>query len=167
MEKNLIDKQFYKYSSPIGELIYACKNNKLVSIGLNKGNEENKEPIGIENDFSKKVSKELDEYFEGKRKTFDIELAPEGTDFQKKVWSELLKIPYGETCTYKDIATAIGNPNASRAVGGANNKNPIPIIVPCHRVIGANKSLVGYAYGLEVKKYLLNLEVLQELCEDD
>ncbi len=138
--------------------MFACKNNKLVSIELNNRQEEHKKPLGEENDFSHKVSKELDEYFEGKRKSFDIELAPIGTDFQKKVWDALLKIPYGATCTYKDIATAIGNPNASRAVGGANNKNPIPIIIPCHRVIGANKALVGYAYGLEMKRYLLDLE---------
>ena len=155
MEKDLVKKQFYKYSSPIGEFVLVCKNNKLVSLELKNGEDIETSEVS---EFSKKITQQLDEYFEGKRKSFDIELAPEGTDFQKKVWGALLKIPYGKTCTYKDIATAIGNPNASRAVGGANNKNPIPIIVPCHRVIGANKSLVGYAYGLGIKEYLLNLE---------
>jgi len=148
-------KTFNKYSSPIGELIFVCENNKLVSLKLK--NDEGIE-ISKETEFSKEVSKELDEYFIGKRKTFDIELEPVGTEFQKKVWKELTQIPYGATCTYKDIATAIGNKNATRAVGGANNKNPIPIIIPCHRVVGANKTLTGYAYGLETKKYLLDLE---------
>lgn len=89
------------------------------------------------------------EYLNGKRKTFDIKYEINGTEFQKKVWEELTHIPYGETSTYKEIAVAVGNPKASRAVGMANNKNPISIVVPCHRVIGSDGKLVGYAGGFE------------------
>ncbi|HHU28423.1 TPA: methylated-DNA--[protein]-cysteine S-methyltransferase [bacterium] len=101
---------------------------------------------------------QLDDYFKGKRKEFDIKIKLKGTSFQQKVWEELVRIPYGSTLSYKDIATKIGNMKASRAVGRANNKNPIPIIVPCHRVIGKNGKLVGYAMGLEIKQMLLDLE---------
>lgn len=101
---------------------------------------------------------QLTEYFEGKRKEFTLPLAPEGTEFRKKVWKALCDIPYGETRSYGDIAKAVGNPKASRAVGGANNKNPIIIVIPCHRVIGADGSLTGYACGIEIKKRLLELE---------
>ncbi len=102
--------------------------------------------------------KELMEYFDGKRKEFNISLNPKGTDFQKKVWDALRAIPYGETRSYKQIAEAVGNKNASRAVGMANHNNPIMCIIPCHRVIGANGSLVGYAGGLDTKAALLLLE---------
>ena len=105
-----------------------------------------------------KYISQLEEYFAGKRKTFDIPIKLEGTPFHKKVWEALQKIPYGGTRTYGEIAKAIGSPKAARAVGGANNKNPIGIVVPCHRVIGADGSLTGYACGLEIKKYLLDLE---------
>jgi endonuclease-3 related protein len=108
----------------------------------------------------KKEFIQLEEYFEGKRTKFEMRLNPQGTDFQKKVWLELEKIPYGEIRTYKDIAIAAGNPKASRAVGLANNRNPISIVVPCHRVIGSNKKLVGYAHGLERKKRLLDSELI-------
>lgn len=101
---------------------------------------------------------QMQEYLAGKRKSFDFPYEANGTLFQKKVWNALCNIPYGETCSYKDIAIAIGNPKACRAVGMANNKNPISIVVPCHRVIGANGQLVGYASGLEMKKALINLE---------
>lgn len=104
------------------------------------------------------VYSQINEYLDGSRKTFNFPYELRGTEFQKKVWTELCKIPYGETRTYKDIAVAIGNPKASRAVGMANNKNPIIIAVPCHRVIGANGSLTGYAGGLGMKAALLSLE---------
>lgn len=106
----------------------------------------------------KKANEELQEYFSGKRKNFDLPLKAEGTDFQRKVWKALQEIPYGETCSYKDIAENIGNIKASRAVGMANNKNPIFIFIPCHRVIGSNGKLVGYAAGLDVKERLLEME---------
>ena len=104
------------------------------------------------------AEKQLAEYFAGIRKAFDLPLAPEGTDFQKSVWQTLQQIPYGETRSYKEIATAVGNPKASRAVGLANNRNPISIVIPCHRVIGANGKLVGYGGGLGIKEALLQLE---------
>ena len=94
----------------------------------------------------------------GKRKSFDLPVKPEGTDFQKNVWEHLQQIPYGQTRTYGDLATMIGNKKASRAVGMANHCNPILILIPCHRVIGANGSLTGYAAGIEAKKYLLRME---------
>ncbi|MDD5726959.1 MAG: methylated-DNA--[protein]-cysteine S-methyltransferase [Victivallales bacterium] len=102
--------------------------------------------------------RQLTEYFAGKRKKFDLKLNPAGTVFQRRVWSELMKIPYGETRSYQDIARNIGNSAAARAVGGANNRNPLPIVIPCHRVIGKNGSLVGFGSGLKIKQYLLKLE---------
>lgn len=102
--------------------------------------------------------KQLGEYFEGKRKSFELPLKPCGTPFQKSVWSALRDIPYGETRNYGDIAKSVGNEKACRAVGMANNKNPIAIVIPCHRVIGADGSLTGYAAGLDIKKYLLDME---------
>ena len=106
----------------------------------------------------KKATSQLFEYLNGKRKDFNLPLLKEGTDFQISVWNELLKIPYGETRSYKNIAIAINNEKAVRAVGMANNRNKIPIFIPCHRVIGSNKKLVGYGGGLEIKEFLLNLE---------
>ena len=111
--------------------------------------------------FSDMVFSQVIEYLDKKRKWFDFSYEPSGTVFQKKVWQALCDIPYGETCSYKDIAIAIGNPKASRAVGMANNKNPITIVIPCHRVIGSNGNLVGYAGGISMKKALLNLEKTQ------
>ncbi len=108
--------------------------------------------------FLQDCARQLEEYFAKKRTAFDLPLDLQGTDFQKKVWSELLKIPYGKTVSYLDIALAIGDKNATRAVGMANNKNPIAIVVPCHRVIGKNGSMVGYASGVNRKKQLLDLE---------
>lgn len=101
---------------------------------------------------------QINEYLEGKRIAFDLPLAPKGTDFMKSVWNCLLRIPYGKTRSYKEIAEAAGNPRACRAVGMANNRNPIPIFIPCHRVVGANGSLTGYRGGLEIKKKLLEIE---------
>lgn len=101
---------------------------------------------------------EILEFLDGKRKEFTFDIEPEGTDFQKKVWKALRDIPYGETRTYKDIAIKIGNEKACRAVGLANNKNPIVLAIPCHRVIGSNGKLVGFGGGLDVKQQLLNLE---------
>lgn len=100
----------------------------------------------------------LEEYFEGKRQEFDIKILMRGTEFQKKVWNALMEIPYGKAVSYKYIAEKIGNPNASRAVGNANNKNRIMILIPCHRVIGKDGKLVGYAGGLDKKKKLLEIE---------
>ena len=154
---------FYKiYDFEIGELAICEENGKIVLVNVVKTKEDIEEiaknSIQKETSLIKNTKQQLDEYFAGKRKKFNIPIKLDGTDFQIKVWKELLKIPYGETCSYLDIAKCIGNPKASRAVGMANNKNKIIIIVPCHRVIGSNKKLVGYACGLDVKEKLLELE---------
>ena len=101
---------------------------------------------------------QVKEYFEGARRTFDLPLAPEGTDFQKSVWKQLARIPFGRTASYKEVAEKIGRPGAVRAVGGANGRNPIPIIVPCHRVIGSDGSLTGFGSGIWRKEWLLRHE---------
>ena len=119
---------------------------------------ENSDISGVSSLFSDQVALELQEYFDGKRRCFTFPIRPEGTDFQKAVWQELLRIPYGQTRTYSQIASAIGRPKASRAVGIACGKNPIWIAVPCHRVIGKNNALTGYAGGLDLKQRLLDLE---------
>jgi methylated-DNA-[protein]-cysteine S-methyltransferase len=108
------------------------------------------------------TEKQLSEYFAAKRQSFDLPLDFSGTDFQKQVWQALLQIPFGETRSYKDIALQIGNLKAVRAVGAANGKNPISIIVPCHRVVGANGKLVGFAGGLDNKDILLKLEKIAD-----
>jgi methylated-DNA-[protein]-cysteine S-methyltransferase len=104
------------------------------------------------------VARQIEEFFAGKRQAFDFPLAPKGTEFQKRVWAELLKIPFGDTISYGELARRIGNPAASRAVGRANATNPIALIVPCHRVIGTNGKLTGYAGGIELKDKLLAWE---------
>ena len=148
---------------------YNIYNFRLCTLGLaekeaavsNVFFDANKPPKGFEKretPFLKKAAKQLEEYFNGKRKTFDLPLALNGTAFRVKVWEALQTIPYGETRSYGEIAALINNPKASRAVGMANHFNPISIIVPCHRVVGHNGSLTGYAGGLELKKNLLELE---------
>ena len=119
---------------------------------------KNKNYVIKETPLIKKAASQLFEYLNGKRMEFDLPLLKDSTDFQISVWNELLKIPYGETRSYKDIAVAINNEKAVRAVGMANNRNKISIFIPCHRVIGSNKKLVGYGGGLEIKEFLLNLE---------
>ena len=106
----------------------------------------------------RQAAAELREYFEGERKIFTIPLAPKGTPFQQRVWAALREIPYGATRSYKELAIAVGNEKACRAVGMANNRNPLPIFIPCHRVVGSDGKLVGYAGGLDAKKHLLELE---------
>lgn len=105
--------------------------------------------------------RQINEYFEGCRQTFDLPLAPKGTPFQQRIWEILIRIPFGETRSYGQLAREIGNPNASRAVGSANGANPIALIIPCHRVIGTNGSLTGFAYGTSLKKLLLEHECRQ------
>ena len=146
-----MEKSYYKSSIGILEII--CENNELVSLQFCKAGAQ-----AGETDFIKDIKRQLDEYFSGKRRTFDVKINPKGTAFQKLVWDELRKIPYGETRCYGDIAQSVGNKNAQRAVGSACNKNPIMIIVPCHRVISKNGGLGGFACGGDVKQKLLNLE---------
>ncbi|MFT3985413.1 MAG: methylated-DNA--[protein]-cysteine S-methyltransferase [Lachnospiraceae bacterium] len=113
---------------------------------------------GPKTSLLEKAEKQLTEYLSGNRADFDLPLAAEGTEFQKTVWDALRKIPYGQTRSYKQVAQMIGKPSASRAVGMANNKNPLLILTPCHRVVGADGKLVGYAAGLDIKEKLLEME---------
>ncbi len=154
--------KYIKYvETKLGKIGIIEENSKIVKVIINNGNNRNSKDKNVEEKDTKlllEAKKQLEEYFEGKRKVFDLPLEQKGTEFQKKVWNALKEIPYGETRTYKEVAKMLGNEKASRAVGMANNKNNIPIIVPCHRVIGSNGKLVGYALGLDMKKYLLDLE---------
>jgi methylated-DNA-[protein]-cysteine S-methyltransferase len=111
-----------------------------------------------ETELLRNAARQLREYLAGKRRIFELPLAPEGTPFQRSVWDGLLAIPYGETRSYGEIARSVGNPRACRAVGMANNRNPIPVFIPCHRVVGSDGSLVGYGGGLDIKERLLRLE---------
>ena len=145
---------FYK-KTKIGYITIFENKNKIIRLKFNKIKDNSN---FILSPLIEKTFIELDEYFEGKRKKFDIPIKPDGTEFQKKVWMELIKIPYGTYTTYKNIADKIGNKNASRAVGSANNKNPILIIIPCHRVIGSNNKLKGYSQGINYQEKLLKIE---------
>ena len=152
---------FYDYlESPIRPLLIAGNGEGLKRLEFpRRGKRVRPEP-----DWQKsprelhKVTQQLREYFAGERTRFDLKLAPEGTAFQRQVWKALRTIPYGKTISYGELAGKIGNPKAVRAVGGANGKNPIPIVIPCHRVIGADGSLTGFGGGLETKVALLALE---------
>ena len=153
---------YKKMKSPVGELkliasdkgvaaiLWENDNPKRVRIGPLR--EDNRHPVLLE------AERQLEDYFAGKRKTFSLTLDSAGTEFQKKVWAALLTIPFGETRSYGQIARQIGHPKAVRAVGAANGKNPLSIIAPCHRVIGSNGRLTGFAGGLKVKARLLGLE---------
>lgn len=149
-----MEKYSYCYNTKIGPITIVEQNGKIIEIRFGKEYREiQKETIVIQ-----QASKQLEEYFVGRRKKFTVEIEAKGTAFQQQVWEALRQIPYGETRTYGQIAQKIGNVNASRAVGMANNKNPIPIIIPCHRVIGSNGKLIGYAGGLDIKEKLLEIE---------
>ena len=147
----------YFYETIIGLLGIKENGTNITEIYFGKDEISNNIELK-ESPLIKQTINQLEEYFEGKRKSFDLPFEPKGTEFQKLVWNELLKIPYGETCSYGEIAKRIGNPKASRAIGMANNRNPISIIIPCHRVIGASGKLVGYGGGIDIKEKLLNLE---------
>ncbi|WP_321492638.1 methylated-DNA--[protein]-cysteine S-methyltransferase [uncultured Desulfobacter sp.] len=150
----------YRYiDSKIGPLMLAG-DSKLEQVRFAiKGKKTVPEKSWVEdNTIFPDVVSQLGQYFEGRLKQFDIDLQPKGTDFQKKVWQALLAIPYGTTVSYGEIARRIENPKACRAVGMANRSNPIPIIIPCHRVIGKNGKLTGFASGLDIKQALLDLE---------
>ena len=150
-------KSIWHYKYPVGEIGIAEEDGAISHVFF--GNEKHLSGFNkAETSLIKKAALQLSEYFENKRKHFDLPLSLRGTDFQRSVWKALQTIPWGETRSYKDIAQLIKNPKACRAVGMANNKNPVAIIVPCHRVIGQDGSLVGYAEGLEKKQYLLELE---------
>ncbi|MFJ2320552.1 MULTISPECIES: methylated-DNA--[protein]-cysteine S-methyltransferase [unclassified Pseudomonas] len=148
--------------SPVGELKLVANGSRLAAI-LWENDKPNRVRLGPmseapDNPVLINTARQLEEYFAGTRNCFDLELDFAGTDFQKKVWAALLTIPFGETRTYSQIAEQIGNPSAVRAVGAANGRNPISIVAPCHRVIGASGKLTGFAGGLEAKERLLRLE---------
>jgi methylated-DNA-[protein]-cysteine S-methyltransferase len=146
--------------SPIGPLTLIARGGVLTNVSMHEQRHTSPPPDeSIRDDaWFKDVAAQLDAYFAGELSSFDLEMNLLGTPFQRSVWRELCEIPYGETISYGELAHRLGNPNASRAVGLANGRNPIAIIVPCHRVIGANGSLTGYGGGLERKTWLLELE---------
>lgn len=150
----------YSFQSPIGFLTICEQDNQLTRLYLDNQDRGILQSRNFEyhSDFLHEVYHQLNEYFAGKQKIFDLPVDSKGTAFQKAVWRELQKIPYGETRSYEDIAVAIGNKKAVRAIGQANGRNPIMIVVPCHRVIRKNGDISGFACGVEAKRYLLNLE---------
>ena len=145
------------YPTIIGTLGIAEENGKLTHVNIN-ADKWPTDYIEQETPLLADAARQIKEYLAGQRKKFNLPRAPKGTAFQLKVWAALQNIPYGETASYKDIALKVGSPLGFRAVGMANNKNPIGIIIPCHRVIGSNGRLIGYAGGLDIKANLLNLE---------
>jgi methylated-DNA-[protein]-cysteine S-methyltransferase len=157
-----MDKQLYfsYLASPIGQLLFTAEGPFLTGLYMEGPKGLPSPPAGaIESDaMLADARQQLAEYFAGRRQTFDLALRMEGTPFQRRVWQELVRIPYGTTITYAQLAARIGQPTAARAVGLANGRNPIGIVVPCHRVIGADGTLVGYGGGLENKRFLLELE---------
>jgi len=167
-----------RHKTEIGELVLGSFGGKLCLLGF--GDREMRRAVdgrikkGLDAEFVEqddeileKTRKQVDEYLNGNRKEFDMPLLMVGTDFQRRVWKALMKVPYGVTATYGQIAEDIGSPKAVRAVGNANSANPISIIVPCHRIIGSDGELVGYGGGLSVKKRLLKLEQRNTGLRDD
>jgi methylated-DNA-[protein]-cysteine S-methyltransferase len=155
----------YTYiDSPIGRLLLGTDGEALTRIDMDVANRPPRDLEGWTPDASAgplpEVVRQLEEYFAGRRRVFDLPIRMQGTEFQRRAWRSLMEIPYGETRSYGEQARRIGNPNASRAVGLANGRNPIPIVVPCHRVIGADGSLTGFGGGIERKRWLLAHEGL-------
>lgn len=142
-----------RMSSPIGTLEIETQAGAITAIGFVEG-----EPNATDDPLLSRAVAQLEEYFEGKRERFDLPLAPKGTAFQRRVWRELERIPFGATISYGELATRVGDSKASRAVGAANGRNPIAVVIPCHRVIGADGSLTGYAAGVARKEALLRGE---------
>ena len=153
-------KHWCRIPSPIGDLLLVEENELLLEIGFTTGKRPSQPPKDAKEDatpFANAI-RQLEEYFSGRRKDFELPLSPQGTAFQQRVWKALTTIPFGKAVSYSDIARDIGNPSAMRAVGLANGRNPIPIVIPCHRVIGKDGSLTGYGGGLPIKQKLLALE---------
>lgn len=147
--------RFAYLSSPVGTLTLTEEEGALTGLYFGQLARQGQEVLSP---VLKETARQLSEYFSGKRREFSLPLSPKGTEFQLRVWRALETIPYGETRSYGDMARLIGSPKACRAVGMANHRNPISIIVPCHRVVGANGSLTGYGGGLDAKRFLLDLE---------
>lgn len=150
-------KNLFFYQTEIGEIAIAEYNNTITNLFL-PGKPVPGNTVISETKLLKEAGEQLQTYLAGERQVFTLPLAPLGTDFMQRVWASLCAIPYGATRSYQQVAHSIGNPKAARAVGQANNKNPIPIFIPCHRVIGANGKMVGYGGGLHIKNHLLELE---------
>ena len=146
----------HHYASPVGILEIKSDDKAITHINLLKNNPAARQTST--NPLIRETCIQLDEYFAGKRQIFDLPLSPKGTPFQQTVWKQLQEIPYGKTISYSQLARDIHHPKACRAVGSANGKNPIPIIIPCHRVIAADGGLGGYSSGLDIKKQLLGIE---------
>lgn len=159
---------YTQFNTRFCDIILAGNHKGLAHLHLNTGEGNRRFEISgewmVNKAFFVDAETQILEYLNGTRKRFDLEICPRGTDFQKQVWRELCRIPYGELTSYKDIACAMGNQKAARAVGAANGKNPIPLIIPCHRVVGTNGNLTGFAHGLEIKKRLINLEQSKSIC---
>jgi methylated-DNA-[protein]-cysteine S-methyltransferase len=152
---------FTTIDSPVGPLLIAAADDGVHTIEFHQA----RHPVRRGADWREgshrlidRTRRQLDEYFAGRRRTFDLPLAPRGTEFQRLVWRTLASIPYGETLSYAQLASRVGRPSAMRAVGAANGRNPLPIVLPCHRVIGADGSLTGFGGGLPTKRFLLQLE---------
>lgn len=151
---------FTHIESPIGSLLLTLEGDCLTNVCMNQQKRKVELDTSWKNDHARfrAIEKQFEEYFRGARQSFDIPLSPMGTNFQLSVWNELQRIPYGTTISYGELARRISNPKAVRAVGLANGQNRLPIVIPCHRVIGANGSLTGFGGGIENKSILLNLE---------
>ncbi|MCU7920654.1 MAG: methylated-DNA--[protein]-cysteine S-methyltransferase [Candidatus Thiodiazotropha sp. (ex Dulcina madagascariensis)] len=151
---------YHYHATPIGKLLLAGNEEHLKLLGFPNGSRARRHEPRWQKSLApfRAAIQQLDEYFAGDREQFDLSLAPQGTDFQRQVWQALCDIPYGETWSYGQLAKYIGRPKASRAVGAANGLNPIPVIIPCHRVVGCNGKLTGFGGGIETKAFLLNLE---------
>ena len=147
-----MDDLFLTIPTPIGKLTLHAKDKKIIRVSKCIRKNDSDHPLML------KAGRELAEYFQGTREKFTFPIELSGTEFQLKVWSELRKIPYGDTTNYQQIARQINSPNASQAVGNAINKNPLPIVIACHRVIGKNGKLSGFAWGADIKQKLLTLE---------
>lgn len=165
----LSDQKVYysTYHFPIGQTFIASTDKGICALfqsnrfdPFHKWLQKRFKPENIieDQEYNRHVETQLQDYFSSQRSQFDLPLDLRGTEFQQKVWAELQKIPHGQTITYKELAIRVGGSNYTRAVGGANNKNPVSVIVPCHRVVGSNGKLVGYAGGIEMKSQLLQLE---------
>jgi methylated-DNA-[protein]-cysteine S-methyltransferase len=167
MEDDMHDAQSLHYDdmdSPVGRLRLIASNMSLVGIWFEGGRDAARDRSTLVKERSEIINRtriQLEEYFRGERREFDLPLAPRGTEFQRRVWERLQRINYGATTTYGVLAAELGNARASRAVGLANGSNPIPIVIPCHRVIGADGSLTGFGGGLPIKSALLELERAQ------
>lgn len=158
--------RYHYHETPIGSLLLAG-DDELALLGFPGGSMARRHESDWQEDAApfREVIRQLDAYFAGELTQFDLPLAPEGTEFQRQVWSALLEIPFGETWSYGQLAERVGRPKAARAVGAANGVNPIPVIIPCHRVVGANGKLTGFGGGLPTKQYLLSLESGQRAPE--